>query len=259
MRVGHRGAAGRIVRDARSAMQIDTLKPAMPIPQDVVVRPAREPQDTGVGGHTEGLVRSRGSDGWECTADLRWDDSGGRLNVETVDPERMLRAAVRGVLSGRSSMKCPYCGCHDTRVIDSRDTADLSAVRRRRQCVACGKRTTTYERMERPELKVVKRDGQVEDFDRDKLEVGVIKACEKRPIHRDTIIRLLDEMEEALRAEDAHEVSSARIGNLVLQHLKKLDDVAYLRFASVYKAFGNASHFEDELRELKTVRQERLA
>ncbi len=155
-------------------------------------------------------------------------------------------------------MKCPHCACQDTRVIDSRDTADLTAVRRRRQCVACTKRFTTYERMERPEIKVVKREGRIEDFDRDKLEVGVIKACEKRPIHRNAITRLLDEVEEELRALDVPEISSARIGNLVLQHLKEVDDVAYLRFASVYKAFGDASHFEEELKELKTLRQERL-
>ncbi len=155
-------------------------------------------------------------------------------------------------------MKCPHCGCQDTRVIDSRDTPELTAVRRRRQCVACEKRFTTYERMERPELKVVKRDGRVEDFDRDKLEVGILKASEKRPIHRNDISRLLDEIEEALRATDAPEVSSARIGNLVLHGLRHVDAVAYLRFASVYKAFGDASHFEEELKELKTQHQERL-
>jgi len=148
-------------------------------------------------------------------------------------------------------MKCPSCDCHDTRVIDSRETADMTAVRRRRQCVACSKRFTTYERWERPDLRVSKRDGRVEDFDRDKLEVGVLKACEKRPIPREAITALIDEVEEELRALDAHEVPSTEIGSLVLEKLKTLDPVAYLRFASVYRAFQDVSHFEKELRHLR--------
>jgi transcriptional repressor NrdR len=147
-------------------------------------------------------------------------------------------------------MKCPHCACQDTRVIDSRDTNDLAEVRRRRQCIACGKRFTTYERLaEAPTLQVVKRDGSFEDFDRDKLEVGVLKACEKRPIARSAIERLLDEVEEQLRSEGP-KVPSRRIGELVLERLKGLDEVAYLRFASVYKAFKDASHFERELQTL---------
>lgn len=152
-------------------------------------------------------------------------------------------------------MKCPYCACQDTRVIDSRDTRESDAVRRRRQCVACTKRFTTYERFELPELKVVKRDGRTEDFDRDKLEVGILKACEKRPIARGDITRLIDEVEEELRMGDNAEVESRRIGDLVLKKLKKLDEVAYLRFASVYKSFRDGSHF---VKELKTLHQERL-
>ena len=142
-------------------------------------------------------------------------------------------------------MKCPYCDCQDTRVIDSRDTKDLGAVRRRRQCIACSKRFTTYERAEAPALQVVKRDGRTEDFDRDKLEVGILKACEKRPIARTAIEGMLDEVEEQCRLEGP-KVSSAKIGDIVLERLKKLDDVAYIRFASVYKAFKDASHFERE-------------
>ncbi|HVL49023.1 MAG TPA: transcriptional regulator NrdR [Candidatus Thermoplasmatota archaeon] len=152
-------------------------------------------------------------------------------------------------------MKCPYCACQDTRVIDSRETTDLAAVRRRRQCVACSKRFTTYERVERAEIKILKRDGRVEDFDRDKLEVGILKACEKRPTPRAEITRLLDEVEEELRATDEAEIESVRIGELVLRKLQRLDEVAYLRFASVYKAFRDGSHFE---KELKTLRQEKL-
>jgi transcriptional repressor NrdR len=148
-------------------------------------------------------------------------------------------------------MKCPSCDCHDTRVIDSRETADDSAVRRRRQCVACGKRFTTYERWERPDLRVKKRDGRVEDFDRDKLEVGVLKACEKRPIPRAALAQLIDDVEEELRSLDVDEVPSTEIGSLVLEKLKTLDPVAYLRFASVYRAFQDVSHFEKELRHLR--------
>ncbi|HEV8359068.1 MAG TPA: transcriptional regulator NrdR [Candidatus Thermoplasmatota archaeon] len=146
-------------------------------------------------------------------------------------------------------MKCPYCDCQDTRVIDSRDTKDLAAVRRRRQCIACTKRFTTYERAEAPTLQVVKRDGRVEDFERDKLEVGILKACEKRPIARETIEATLDEIEERLRAEGP-KVRSARIGELVLARLRALDEVAYIRFASVYRHFKDASHFAQEVQTL---------
>lgn len=148
-------------------------------------------------------------------------------------------------------MKCPSCDCHDTRVIDSRETSELDAVRRRRQCVACGKRFTTYERWERPDLRVVKRDGRTEDFDRDKLEVGVLKACEKRPIPREALARLIDEVEEELRALDVAQVPTTEIGSVVLEKLKALDGVAYMRFASVYRSFQDVSHFEKELRHLR--------
>lgn len=147
-------------------------------------------------------------------------------------------------------MKCPYCDCHDTRVIDSRETAEQDAVRRRRQCVACEKRFTTYERWERPDLRVRKRDGRVEDFDRDKLEMGILKACEKRPISREEITRLIDRIEEDLRQHE-EDVPSTEIGAQVLEGLKRLDGVAYMRFASVYKEFYDVEHFERELKALK--------
>lgn len=143
-------------------------------------------------------------------------------------------------------MKCLYCDCQDTRVIDSRDTSDLGSIRRRRQCVACGKRFTTYERPESLALQVVKRDGRVEDFDRDKLEVGVLKACAKRPIARDAISAMLDEVEERLRSEGPR-VRSARVGELVLERLRALDEVAYIRFASVYKSFKDARSLQKEV------------
>lgn len=158
---------------------------------------------------------------------------------------------VRAFRVPQMRMKCPACDCHDTRVIDSRETSEMDAVRRRRQCVACAKRFTTYERWERPDLRVVKRDGRVEDFDRDKLEVGVLKACEKRPIPREALTVLIDEVEEELRAMDVAQVPTTEIGSLVLEKLKPLDPVAYLRFASVYRAFQDVSHFEKELRHLR--------
>jgi len=147
-------------------------------------------------------------------------------------------------------MKCPYCECQDTRVIDSRETDGLDAVRRRRQCVACSKRFTTYERWERPDLRVVKRDGRVEEFDRDKLENGILRACEKRPIARADILRVVDEIEEEVRKAESGEVPTTEIGALVLEKLKALDGVAYVRFASVYKEFRDVAQFEREARSL---------
>jgi transcriptional repressor NrdR len=146
-------------------------------------------------------------------------------------------------------LKCPYCDCLDTRVLDSRDTSE-PAVRRRRQCVACGKRFTTYERVDSPLLQVVKRDGRVEDFDRDKLEMGILKACEKRPISRDVIAQMIDDIEETLRSDESTEIPSMRIGELLMDRLKGVDQVAYLRFASVYKEFTDAAHFEQEVKTL---------
>jgi transcriptional repressor NrdR len=147
-------------------------------------------------------------------------------------------------------MKCPYCECQDTRVIDSRETDGLDAVRRRRQCVACGKRFTTYERWERPHLRVVKRDGRMEEFDRDKLEAGILRACEKRPIAREAILRVVDEIEEEARRSETDEVPTTEVGAMVLERLKSLDGVAYIRFASVYREFGDVSQFEREARSL---------
>lgn len=146
-------------------------------------------------------------------------------------------------------MKCPYCECQDTRVIDSRETDGLDAVRRRRQCVACSKRFTTYERWERPDLRVVKRDGRVEEFDRDKLENGILRACEKRPIARADVLRVVDEIEEEARKVEG-DVPTTEIGALVLEKLKALDGVAYMRFASVYKEFRDVAQFEREARNL---------
>lgn len=147
-------------------------------------------------------------------------------------------------------MKCPYCDCHDTRVVDSRESPELDAVRRRRHCVACEKRFTTYERWERPDLRVVKRNGMSQDFDREKLERGISVACEKRPVSRDDIVRLIDSIEEEARRSESP-LATTEIGAIVLEGLKRLDGVAYMRFASVYKEFHDVEHFAAELKAMK--------
>jgi transcriptional repressor NrdR len=147
-------------------------------------------------------------------------------------------------------MKCPYCDCHDTRVVDSRESPDLEAVRRRRHCVACEKRFTTYERWERPDLRVVKRNGLTQDFDREKLERGILRACEKRPISRDDVVRLIDSIEEEARRHEG-DFPTTEIGAAVLEGLKRLDGVAYMRFASVYKEFHDVEHFAAEIKAMK--------
>ena len=145
-------------------------------------------------------------------------------------------------------MRCPYCGFENTKVIDSRQEGDV--VRRRRECEKCGKRFTTYERAE-IELYVIKKDGRREPFDRNKLRIGILKACEKRPISREQIEEMIDEIERALRKKDKIEISSREIGNCVMRRLKRLDPVAYVRFASVYKEFKDIEEFEEVLSKLK--------
>lgn len=139
-------------------------------------------------------------------------------------------------------MKCPYCGNNDTDVVETRDGE--GATRRRRECKKCGKRFTTYERVENVELVVIKKDGRREKFGREKLRKGIVKATEKRPVGVDLIEAIVDEIEQELRGKDTTEVSSKTIGNLVLKKLKKIDKVAYIRFASVYLDFGDLADFE---------------
>ncbi len=140
-------------------------------------------------------------------------------------------------------MKCPYCGNGDTDVVETRDGE--GATRRRRECHQCGKRFTTYERVENVELVVIKKDARREKFDREKLKKGIVKATEKRPISIDLIDSVVDEIEQELRSKDTTEVASRTIGNLVLKKLKKIDKVAYVRFASVYLDFENLKDFEE--------------
>jgi len=148
-------------------------------------------------------------------------------------------------------MRCPYCSSEKTRVIDSRDLGELEITRRRRECRKCKKRFTTYERVETIDLVVIKKDGRREKFDRNKLLVGIQKACEKRPISQERIEKLVEEIERELRNMDSLEVESRVIGELVMRKLKKLDKVAYIRFASVYREFADIESFEKELRALR--------
>ncbi|MBR9703046.1 transcriptional repressor NrdR [Candidatus Woesearchaeota archaeon] len=145
-------------------------------------------------------------------------------------------------------MHCPYCES-ETKVVDSRDSTDNS-LRRRRECLKCKKRFTTYERIETTNLLVIKKDGAREQFNRDKLKNGIIRACEKRPITLQQIDRMVEEIETGLLEKEKREVESKRIGELVMEHLQKIDKISYIRFASVYREFADIESFEKELQQL---------
>lgn len=147
-------------------------------------------------------------------------------------------------------MKCPYCGKLDSEVIETRDNEDGLATRRRRECLSCQKRFTTYERVENVDLIVIKRDGRREAFKREKVLTGILKACEKTKVSREDIDHILDEIEQELRSQDTIEVESKKIGLLTAAKLKKLDKVAYIRFASVFKKFVDADDFAEEAQKL---------
>jgi len=144
-------------------------------------------------------------------------------------------------------MKCPYCSHIDTRVLESRPTEEGSTIRRRRECLACGERFTTYERVETLPLMVVKKDGTREEFDRNKILHGLFTACEKRAVPLATLERLVTEIEHTLRNALEHEISSQSIGELVMEALREIDQVAYVRFASVYREFRDVKQFLEEL------------
>ncbi|MBW2972245.1 transcriptional regulator NrdR [Candidatus Woesearchaeota archaeon] len=148
-------------------------------------------------------------------------------------------------------MKCPFCGSLDSKVVDKRETEGHVATRRRRECLSCHKRYTTYERLESTSLTVLKKDGAREPFERDKIIGGLLKACEKRPVPREEIDKVADEVEAEIKAMDATEIESKKIGAIVVKKLKRLDKVAYLRFASVYKEFADIADFDKELSKLK--------
>lgn len=148
-------------------------------------------------------------------------------------------------------MRCPKCGYMESKVVDSRPTEDGSAIRRRRECLSCGHRFTTYERLNDTPLIVIKKDGSSEAYDRSKLMRGLLIACAKRPISPEQVSNLVDDIENELRASAATEVTSRELGNKVLERLVELDDVAYVRFASVYQDFQNIEEFTSALERLR--------
>lgn len=147
-------------------------------------------------------------------------------------------------------MKCPYCGAEDTKVVDSRPTEDDS-IRRRRQCPKCGKRFTTYERLETAPIFVIKKDKTREPFDRGKIYKGVVRSCYKTKVTPDEMTRLTDEVEAQIQAMDQSEIPSSVIGDLVMKKLKALNEVAYVRFASVYREFKDVDSFMEEVNSMK--------
>jgi len=147
-------------------------------------------------------------------------------------------------------VKCPFCGYKEDKVVDSRSTAEESAVRRRRECLKCGKRFTTYEYVEEVCLLVIKKDGRREPFDRKKVIAGIIRACEKRPVSVERMEDIVTQVERGIQKKSDREVPSSRIGELVMEKLKSLDDVAYVRFASVYRQFKDVGQFMVELKDI---------
>jgi len=148
---------------------------------------------------------------------------------------------------GGRSMKCPFCGAQDTKVIDSRPADDNSSIRRRRQCEECGKRFTTYEKLETMPLMIIKKDDSREPYDREKLENGILLSCHKRPISSEQITGMIDEIEKQIFSLEAREIPSETIGEIVMKKLKSVDEVAYVRFASVYREFKDVNAFMEEL------------
>lgn len=147
-------------------------------------------------------------------------------------------------------MKCMFCGCLDSKVIDSRATEDGTIIRRRRECLNCGKRFTTYETVENTPILVVKSSGARQAFDPNKIKQGIIKACEKRPVPLSKIEKLVDDIQKKIYNSLAQEVTTKEIGEMVMDGLKELDEVAYVRFASVYRSFTDISSFMNELEKM---------
>ena len=153
-------------------------------------------------------------------------------------------------------MRCPFCGADEDRVVDTRSSQEGRAVRRRRECEACGKRFTTYESVELFPRQVVKRDGRREPYDRQKLLLGIVTACTKRPVNIDTIEAAVDRIEQRLEESGRVEVESSWLGEQVMNELQEVDEVAYVRFASVYRQFKDVTEFMDELRGLREPDEE---
>lgn len=153
------------------------------------------------------------------------------------------------ILVWRKNMRCPHCGSFDDKVIESRTLANGESIRRRRECLGCGYRFTSYERIEEKQLMVIKRDGRRQPFDRHKIEHGIERALEKRPVSTMTIENIVNEIEDqaVMAGKGAHEIPSTTLGELVLSKLNEVDKVAYIRFASVYRHFGNLDEFVAEV------------
>ena len=153
-------------------------------------------------------------------------------------------------------MMCPFCKAYDTKVIDSRRNEDYS-IRRRRECIKCKKRFTTYEKIETSPILVVKKDSTREPFDKEKLRRGILNSCIKRPISSKVIDRLVEEVENEISLRDEPEIQSIEIGEIVLKKLKKIDDIAYIRFASVYREFKEVENFNDEVEKIKPSKKKK--
>ncbi len=147
-------------------------------------------------------------------------------------------------------MRCFYCGNLESKVVDSRSTEDGTAIRRRRECLKCGKRFTTYEKIESVPIVVIKKDGSRQTYDREKLQRGIMNACASRPVSMDTVDGILDKIESTVHNSLEREVSSQKIGEMVMDELRKIDEVAYVRFASVYKQFKDIDTFKAELEKM---------
>lgn len=152
-------------------------------------------------------------------------------------------------------MRCPQCKSSNSRVVESRDVEDASSIRRRRECENCKHRFTTYERLELPRLLIIKKNGERELYSRDKLAAGIYRACEKRPVDSERIEKLLTGVEQELYSLGEAEITSAEVGELVMKGLSELDDVAYVRFASVYRRFTSIESFEKALQQIKRQRK----
>ena len=152
-------------------------------------------------------------------------------------------------------MKCPKCGCADDKVIDTRAAEDGKMIRRRRECLVCGTRFTTIERMEEMQLNVIKKDGTRQEFQRDKILKGLVAACSKRPVTNDDLLSIVNDVEASLQSKHSLETTSDQIGEMLMERLKKLDKVAYVRFASVYREFTDVDSFTKEVERINEVRE----
>jgi transcriptional repressor NrdR len=155
-----------------------------------------------------------------------------------------------GCLNGGLKMRCPFCGHNEDKVVDSRESNEFDTIRRRRECLKCAKRFTTYERTEEIPLMVVKKDGRREPFDRKKILAGLMKACEKRPVALEQVESLVDEIERELLRQDQKEINSRRVGEIIMAKLPAIDEVAYVRFASVYREFQDINQFMQTLKQM---------